>query len=306
MTFCRRVKQEISANAEFDNCCNAAHLYGILSFSKNFAKEEIVLSVLDREVLDHIVDCFRLFGISLDEDCISKQSRSYCLTIQNPMTIDRILSDFGYSGDEPNYRILDQNFMCDGCKAAYVSGCFLTGGTVTEPSRSYHLEFSTRKYSFSNDFYDLLTSCGFSPKVSERKSLNRMIYFKDSGQIEDVLTFMGAHSASMEVMNEKIYKDMINKVNRQTNCETANIDKIVQASEEDRKLISFVYTEAGESYFSENLREIAKLRVENPELSLVDLGKLLDPVLSKSGVSHRLRRIRHEAENLREQKHVVE
>ena len=119
-----------------------------------------------------------------------------------------------------------------------------------------------------------------------------------------MLTFMGAHNASLELMNTKIMKEIVNGVNRRTNCESANIDKIVASSARDREAIQYLLDRGGEDMLSEDLLAVARLRIENPELSLEQLGASLDPPLSKSGVNHRLRRLRAEAQQLKEQQTV--
>lgn len=291
MTFCGKTKQEI-ASIELEDCCNASRLYGMLSFAKSFSKDRIMISSMDKQVILCAGTCLQRFGIHPDKIEYAINGRTKTLLINDRLVTDRILSDFGYSGDEPNYRLLSQNFRCEKCKPAFFSGSFMSGGNITEPARNYRLEFSTHRYAYYTDFSLLLNSAGFHPKLSERKSLKRVIYFKDSEQIEDFLVYIGAQNAAMEVMNEKIYKGVINRVNRQTNCENANIDKIVKASEADRIKIARIFSSAGEESLSGDLREIAMLRVDNPELSLAEIGKLIQPNLSKSGVNHRLNRIR--------------
>ena len=299
MTFCRKSKIEVSTST-YTGCCNLAHLYGILSFAKSFTKDEIVVTALDEEVIEHILNQFITFGIGKDRIKSSKKDETFLLTINDKKIVDRILLDLGYSGDEPNYRFIERNMQCDLCRAAFIAGCYLTGGTITEPSKSYHLEFTTHKYMFYTDFVLLLEEAGFEPKRAQRKTSTRIIYFKDSSQIEDFLTYVGAYSSAMELMNEKIYKDVVNHVNRQTNCENANIDKMLLSSERDRNDIEYIYSIAGRNYLPENLRKIADLRLENKEFSFTELGAVCDPILTKSGVSHRLHRIRIIADELRE------
>lgn len=298
MTFCRKTKIEIASN-NYTECCNTAHLYGILSFAKSFSKDEIVVTALDKEVINHIKKQFINFGISNEKIFVSKEKDSYFLNIKDKKVIDRILLDLGYSGDEPNYRILDSNFQCENCKSAFVAGSYLTGGTITEPTKSYHLEFTTHKYLFFQDFINLLESLELNPKKAQRKSSTRIVYFKDSEQIEDILTYMGAIISSMELMNTKIEKEVVNRINRQVNCETANIDKTLLSSEKDRADIEYIFSHAGKKYLPEDLLKIAELRLEHKELSLRELGQLLDPVLTKSGVAHRINRIRLYAEELK-------
>ena len=298
MTFCRKSKIEIASN-EYTGCCNAAHLYGILSFAKSFTKDEINITALDSEVVVHILSQLTSFGINPSKIKQSKKDETFILTIDDRKVVDRILLDFGYSGDEPNYRFLESNIQCENCRAAYIAGCYLSGGTITEPSKSYHLEFTTHKYLFFTDFLALLKSAGFEPKRTQRNTSTRIVYFKDSSQIEDFLTYIGAFSSAMELMNEKIYKDVVNHVNRQTNCENANIDKILLSSEKDRNDIEYIFGTVGKNYLTESLRQIAELRIEHKELSFTDLGALMEPMLTKSGVSHRMHRIRLIADELR-------
>ena len=300
MTFCRKSKIEISA-IDYSGCCNTAHLYGILSFAKTFTKNEIVITTLDNEVISHIEKEFISFGIQKSKLIRSKNYQNHMLTVTDRKSIDKVLVDFGYSGDELNYRLRTENIRCDNCKSAFIAGCYLTGGTITEPSKSYHLEFTTYRYLFFKDVFKLINDIGFRPKQTNRKNSTRIIYFKDSEQIEDFLAFIGAHNSAMEIMNEKIYKGVVNRVNRQTNCENANIDKILISSEKDRHDIEYIYLTAGKRYLPENLAQIAKLRLEHKELSLADLGQLTDPALSKSGVSHRMHRIRVIADELRKE-----
>ncbi|MEG2634855.1 MAG: DNA-binding protein WhiA, partial [Oscillospiraceae bacterium] len=141
---------------------------------------------------------------------------------------------------------------------------------------------------------------GFSPRNSSR-NYSKLLYFKDSGQIEDILAYMGATECSFELMNAKIYKDILNNVNRATNCESANIDRALDSSQKDRALIAYIYKTMGKNWLPEELAMTASLRFNNPELSVSDIVELLPEKISKSGVNHRLRKIRAEAQRLKEQ-----
>ncbi|MDO4566610.1 MAG: DNA-binding protein WhiA, partial [Oscillospiraceae bacterium] len=185
--------------------------------------------------------------------------------------------------------------------AAFIAGAFLTGGTVTRPSSGYHLEFSTYKKNLCDDFEELLSETGYKPKRTSRGYL-KVLYYKNSGVIEDILSFMGASSSAFELMNEKILKGIVNSVNRLTNCENANIDKTVNSAAQDIECIRLIKSRGGERQLSDELSELARLREENPELSMSELGALLNPPLTKSGVSHRLRKLRRLAAELREDK----
>ncbi len=301
MTFCAECKTDICKKGVPEGCCAVSRLYGALLFGKSFDKSLIRVSSEHPFVTEHIVDCLHELGVRDGDMTCGSNARERFIKISDRFVVDRILSDFGYSGDELSLRIKEDNFLCERCRGSFVAGCFLTGGTVTSPSSGYHLEFSSHRRNLIKDLKAFLEGCGFAPKEAER-GYARILYFKDSAQIEDMLTFMGAQNASLELMNAKIYKDLVNSVNRRTNCENANIDKIVNSSARDGELISYIFETAGESYLPEGLREVARLRLERPELSLEELGLALDKKLTKSGVSHRLRRIRSEANSLRGEK----
>ena len=298
MTFCAGVKKELSENSSLNGCCLAAQLYGILLFSKVFSFSRITVSSEHKFIFEHIRNSLIDYGIKPEVLSVAKTTRDYSIKITDKKTLDRLFFDFGYTGEEPNIRILRQNFMCDSCESAFIAGCFIAGGNITAPGKGYHLEFSTHKVNLSNDLAELLKSLELEPRRTIR-GYSKVLYFKNSTHIEDMLTFMGAANSSLELMNTKIHKEIVNTVNRRTNCETANIDKAVNASARDRECIEYVYSKKGKSYLPDDLTEIAKLRLDNPELTLAELGEKLDPPLTKSGVSHRLRRIRGEANKLK-------
>ncbi|MEG0486072.1 MAG: DNA-binding protein WhiA, partial [Oscillospiraceae bacterium] len=155
------------------------------------------------------------------------------------------------------------------------------------------------KHNLSQGLTALLKGHDFLPGNIVRKGSN-IIYFKASEQIEDLLTFMGASGAALEIMNLKVYKDFRNKANRITNCETANIDKMVEANGQTLSAIKYLKQQGAYETMPENLREAAKLREENPEISLKELAACFNPPLSKSGLCHRLRRISEIANALSE------
>lgn len=299
MTYCAEVKTEITQNDSFMGCCTTAHLYGLLLFAKEFSVRRITVSSEHGFIIRHTQKLLFDMGIALDRMTLSRTARNYYLAITDAETIERLLNDFGYSGEEPSFRINQANFLCDNCLAAFISGCFVTGGNITDPQKGYHLEFSTYKHNLAKDLEDALREAGFDPRATTR-GYAKVLYFKNSSLIEDILTYMGAVSSSLALMDTKIMKDIVNTVNRRTNCESANIDKTVSSSSRDREAIERIFCKKGKAFLSEDLRAIAELRVENPELSLAELGEMLPSPLSKSGVSHRLRRIRDIASTLKE------
>lgn len=172
----------------------------------------------------------------------------------------------------------------------FARGAFLVSGTISDPKSSYHLEISTPYTNLTKDMISLLSDIGFPPHSTVRKSSN-VIYYKDSEQIVDFLTAIGASNAAFEVINRKIMKEYRNNVNRRVNFETANIGKTVSACNEINNLIRFLIDSGAISELDTELQKTAYARLDNPVMSLSELAATFDPPISKSGLSHRLRRI---------------
>ena len=169
-------------------------------------------------------------------------------------------------------------------------GAFLAGGSITDPAKSYHLELVTAHYNVSRETYSILLELGFTPKDAARGG-NYITYFKQSEAIEDFFTLIGAPIAAMDIMSAKVEKDMRNAVNRRVNCDSANADKTVSAAQEQLEAIKRLERRAAFDELPEKLRETALLRIANPEASLADLAMLAIPPVSKSCISHRLRKL---------------
>jgi len=189
----------------------------------------------------------------------------------------------------------------DCCRRAYLRGVFLGGGSVNNPEGNYHLEIVTGQESFAKFVAGLMAKYGLSPKVSQRKN-SFVLYLKDSEQIASFLSIIGAHSALLDFENTRIYKDMRNQVNRLVNCETANLNKTVDAAVRQLENIELIKSTLGLDKLPEALQETAQLRIEHPDASLKELGSLMEPPLGKSGVNHRLRKLEEIAERIREGK----
>ena len=169
----------------------------------------------------------------------------------------------------------------DCCRTAFVRGAFLAGGSVTDPEKRYHLELATSHTQASREVSALLTEMGFLPH-SVRRSGSSVIYFKQSEHIEDLLTTIGAPAAAMDIMTAKVDKEIRNGANRAMNCDMANVNKTVEAQ------------------MPEKLRQAARLRLDNPEMSLQQLAERCDPPVSKSCMNHRMRKLMEEANDVHE------
>ncbi len=187
------------------------------------------------------------------------------------------------------------------CLRAFLRGLFLAIGSVSNPNRGYHLELAAGTYERAVRIQEMMGIFELEAKITERKK-NCIVYIKDGAGIVDFLNVIGAHVALMEFENVRILKEMRNSINRQVNCETANIKKTVSAASRQMDDIRYIHDTIGFGTLSENLAQIARLRLSNPEVSLKELGEMLKPPIGKSGVNHRLRKLSEIAEGLRRQK----
>lgn len=184
------------------------------------------------------------------------------------------------------------------CKRAYIRGAFLAAGSISDPNKSYHFEIVCRTQEQGEQLQQVMMDFGVDAKIVERKK-HYVVYLKEGAQIVDMLNVMGAYVALMNLENVRILKEMRNSVNRKVNCETANISKTVNAAVRQVEDIQLIVEKQGMSSLPENLQEIARVRMENPDMPLKELGALLTPPIGKSGVNHRLRRIGEIADRLR-------
>lgn len=187
------------------------------------------------------------------------------------------------------------------CRRAYLRGVFLGGGSVNRPEGNYHLEIITDNKLFAETISSLMNKFNLAVKSGQRKSRN-VVYLKESEHIVRFLNIIGAHSALLNFENARIYKDVRNNVNRLVNCETANLNKTVNAAVRQIENINLIRTTLGLEKIPEPLRETAELRLKYPGACLAELGKLMRSPLGKSGVNHRLRKIEEIAEKIRDNK----
>lgn len=188
------------------------------------------------------------------------------------------------------FRLVREQCKCPFCLAHYLRALFLKFGSMTDPEKQYHLDFSFH-YESERDFAaEVLAESGFEPKLSTRKE-KFLAYFKGSTSIEDFLVYIGASSVAFELMNQKIVRELRNNVNRQINCDTANIEKILTSSKKYLDAIDWLIDTGELGSMPQNLRETALLKRSNPQIPLEQLGQMLTPSVSKSGMKHRLEKI---------------
>ena len=275
-----------------------AFVYGFLLFSKDFSFEKISATSETSQTLGYVAKCAnKLLGekISVVRELNSSSKKLFELTF--PDSSEKLFRFFKHKKNSPERRIAYDNLSED-TFPFFVRGVFLACGTVSDPNKLYRLEFSTPFMKLSLDLMKLLGEQIYPPLSSVRQK-SFILYYKESSAVEDLLTYCGAVKSSLQLMEIKVVKNVRNKINRVTNCETANISKFVNAAVAINKDIALILEKRSIEYLSEDLRELALLRYNNPEMSIRDLGEALDPPLSRSGVAHRLKRISAAAESLK-------
>lgn len=297
MTFSSQVKNELVQIKAENNCCKKSLLYGMALFSKSFSYREIFFQSKSEETA-------KLFAELLDELCgiktqvtTSPAGRLFSVDVSDKAMASRIMAYFGHERSETSLKINFSNFTCPECQNTFIKGAFLTCGAISSPQKEYHLEFSVPFMNLSKSLVTALQEMELSPKVTNRKGYN-IIYFKDSEAIEDCLYIMGASRSMFDMMNVKIVKEIRNSANRKANCETANIEKTVAAASPQIAAILKIEKEKGLESLTEPLRQMAEIRLENPDSSLDELAKMFDPPISKSGANHRLAKLVKIAEEL--------
>lgn len=285
MELCEQIPQEKDAQR--------AQVYGMLLFGRRFGWKGVTFGTEHARVAGCCASLLEaLFSVHMAEQLRTRSDgRIYIeLSVHPPAKAQQIFTSFGYDIKTVSLRINRANLETEETVRDFLRGAFLSCGSVVSPDKDYHLEFVTPHLNLGKDLTCLLEEQGFEPKNIWRGG-KLVVYFKDSGQIEDILTYMGAVRQSLKLMNIKVYKDIRNKANRLTNCETANIDKTVNAAAEQMAAIKKLMETHGYEKMPEELREMARLRLANPDMSLRELGTLLERPLSRSGVNHRLKRI---------------
>lgn len=296
MSFSAEVKKELSSLEIISPCCRHAEAYGMLITGRSFSLSSVSISTENAMVAE-------LYSKIVSQECNvaaePPEIRGKKLIVSFKKLSDRrkILDSFGHLPPEPTLRINRANIGNECCFQAFLRGAFLSCGAVTEPKKNYHLEFVIPYLKLSDDFFFLMDELGLGPKRVVRKGVY-IIYFKDSEKIEDVLTIMGATNSTLELMGVKIKKNIINRVNRRVNFETANIDRSVEAGMAQVKAIKKIQRKSGLDSLPPNLKVTAELRLENPQASLNELEELHGFSVSRSGINHRLTRLLKIADEL--------
>ena len=301
MSFSAQTKNELARVSEARECCKISELSALFRMdgSIQISGRRIYINIpnenaaVARKVFSLVRD---LFGVQ-PEVLVQRKNKLrknniYLVRIPPQELTREILSTLGLvdDGGRLQEKVKKEFFRKECCRRSYLRGAFLGGGSVNRPSATYHLEIITSNESHAHDLRRLFRRFKLDAKINKRKNWY-VIYLKESDQIAACLGLMGAHEALLDFENKRIMKGMKNQVNRLVNCETANLNKTVNASVQQLESISRIRTAIGLDKLPPPLRQVAEARINNPDASLRELGEMLDPRVGKSGVSHRLRKI---------------
>lgn len=293
MSFSSETKNELCGLENKRECCEKAEGYGLLLFSRCFTPLEKSVKIDNgsaaRLIAGYAASCAGVIAeVSVRMHRGSREA--YRISIPGEDQKRALYRAFGHEITEVNLRINDRMLSCPGCLPAFLRGAFISCGSIADPHKEYHMEFVVPYRKLAEDLCGLLTSgeINFQPACTERGGAY-VVYLKDSGKIEDILTYMGAKAASMNLMQIKMYKEAMNDINRRTNFETANMDKTYSASAKQTAAIAVISDTMGLASLSEDLAAVAKLRLENPDMTLKQMGEVLG--ISRSGVNHRIQKL---------------
>ncbi len=292
-SFSAAAKAEICRELPQSSCCALAECFGILLFCNSFQDDCIKIITESQDFGRLLPKLFRkAFGVGFDQlpEEGTQGKLTYC--IADPEKIGRVMEAFGFTqGDTLSLHINLAVVEEECCKASFLRGAFLAGGSVTHPAKAYHLEFTTTHQSVARECYMLLhETMGFYPKTAARSGA-QVLYLKQSDLISDFLTFLGAPVAAMGIMEAKLEKELNNQVNRCCNCDDANTSKVVEAAQEQLGAIRVLKERALLEQLPAKLRQAVDAREANPEASLSELAAMMEPPITKPAMNHRLQRI---------------
>lgn len=310
MSFSVKTKNELARVIPNDPCCQLAELGALVRMDGTLqisTGQQISLQVITenaasaRKIFKLMKLLFHVSGeIVVQRKKRLKKNNVYLIKIPPQPVVNTILEKLGvmeymYSGKTIKKELIKSH--C--CVKSYLRGAFLGGGSVNNPESTYHLEIITDDYGHAQILADLMHTVGIAGKISERKKW-WLVYLKGSEQIVVFLNQVGAHKALLDFENAKIFKEMRNQVNRLVNCETANLSKTVDAAMRQVENIRLISRYHDLDKLSPGLKQVAQLRLQYPDVSLKELGELCEPVVSKSAVNHRMRKLEKLAQELAE------
>ncbi|MBQ7417652.1 MAG: DNA-binding protein WhiA [Acidaminococcaceae bacterium] len=303
MSYSSDVKNELARLEGQKPCCEKAELLGVLRLSgalvlrgKNigihFSTENAALA---RRVLQVLKSNYPVqTEVVITRSRRLKKNNRYQVEVIPDSNVAKALQELQIlpSGEDERQNLLRK--AC--CRKAFLRGVFMAGGSVSRPAGDYHLEIVTENEELARLIVKIMHGFSLSAKMTDRKN-NYIVYLKDGDHITDFLSLIGAHQALLEFENVRIVKDMRNQVNRRVNCETANLNKVIRASVLQVACIRYLQEHGRYDLLPEKLKEAAELRMRYPDISLNELVEYTEGTVGKSGLNHRLKKIRQIAVN---------
>ncbi len=321
MSFSSDVKKELSQLTDGGKHCKTAELAAVITLCQG-----VTVLVSDRLALRiHTENKYvaleserllrEVFAITAQTGIrLYAKSRVYCVAVTGHADTQQVLRACSLICDGPSGELIDvgeQLSLAENsilrrncCRRAYLKGAFLAAGAISDPRRFYHFEIACPSMEKAQLLQDICAQFDLDARIIPRKS-QYVLYLKEGTQIVDVLGVMGAVRSLMDLENIRILREISNDVNRRVNCETANIGRTVDAAMRQIQDIEYIRDKAGLSSLPEPLRQMAQIRLENMDLSLKDLGAMMDPPIGKSGVNHRLAKLSSIAQKLREKENEI-
>ncbi|MCI8983771.1 MAG: DNA-binding protein WhiA [Hungatella sp.] len=314
MSFSSRVKEELSRQESPARHCRIAETAAIISlcgkveideddsYSIKISTENVAVArkyfTLLKKTFNISTEIMIRRNAYLKKNCTFQVSVPKDADARKVLLATKLLDEHGEIGENLSVvgNLVIQN-PC--CRRAFLRGAFLAAGSISDPEKFYHFEIACVTEAKARQLQNIIATFDMEARIVRRKKYF-VVYIKEGSQIVNLLSVMEAPVALMELENIRILKEMRGSVNRQVNCETANINKTVSAAVKQIEDITYIRETEGLDKLPENLEEVARLRLERPEASLKELGEALNPPVGKSGVNHRLRKLSILAEELRE------
>ena len=293
ISFSSAARAEICRELPHKHCCAKAQCFGILLFCNSFQDDGIKIITESREFACILPKLFKkAFDLDFDSYPSLASSGKLVFLIRDPEKLSEIMEAFGFSAGDTlalhvNYPIVEEE--C--CKVSFLRGAFLAGGSVTDPGKGYHLELATTHQTVARETELIVREVmDFTPKTAARGGA-QVLYLKQSEQISDFLTRLGAPVAAMGIMEARLEKELNNKVNRRCNCDDANTSKVVEAAQEQLAVIRVLRERGILEGLPEKLKQAALAREQNPSGSLTELAAMMEPPITKPAMNNRMKKL---------------
>ena len=293
VSFSAAAKAEVCRVMPHKYCCALAECFGILLYCNCFQTDGIKIITESREFAYILPKLFKkAFNVSFDGYPSMEAPGKLVFQIWDEEKIGHIMDSFGFDMEQTlslhvNFPVVEE----DCCKAAFLRGAYLAGGSVTDPGKGYHMELTTTHQSVARETDALMREVmAFPPKLAKRGS-GSVLYLKQSELISDFLAFLGAPIAAMGIMEARLEKELNNKVNRRCNCDDANTSKVVEAAQEQLAAIRVLKEAELLDKLPEKIKQAAKAREDNPSASLSELAAMMEPAITKPAMNNRMKKL---------------